>query len=299
VPSFAGKHFTVRAGRFPRISPSGEFFLNNGDIYTIIMNMQPSSPPSSAPLDWESWKAFLQSAFGITLTPEQMSLFARLLEELLSWNEKMNLVSVRSADEVLWRHFADSLAVLPLIGKLSPDAGLAVADIGTGAGFPGIPLKIVRPDISLTLVESITKKTAFLEHIVKTLALPAVRIVNDRAEKLGQDTDFRERYDIVLSRAVAKFVGETNLSQGRILGADAGSIHVESPIGVLVAAPDQTFAPEAGREVWVSIRPECLRATPSPTSASSPNVLRGRLRETTATTPITSFWDVPPHAGFG
>jgi iron(III) transport system ATP-binding protein len=126
------------------------------------------------------------------------------------------------------------------------------------------------------LCKSAGLTTIYVTHDQKEALAIADRIAVMQKGHILQIGAPAEIYRRPSSRAVATFIGETNLFQGRILGADAGSIHVESPIGILVAAPDQTFAPAAGSEVWVSMRPECLRATISPTS---PNVLRGQLRE--------------------
>jgi 16S rRNA (guanine527-N7)-methyltransferase len=151
---------------------------------------------------WQEWQAYLAATFGITIAPESVGRFKPLLAELAAWNEKINLVSFRSADEVLWRHFADSLAAL----KLCADPGTRrAADIGAGAGFPGLPIACVYPGISLDFIESITKKCGFIEHMIATLSLTRTRVLNERAELLGQDAAHRERYDLVFSRAVAKF----------------------------------------------------------------------------------------------
>jgi 16S rRNA (guanine527-N7)-methyltransferase len=142
------------------------------------------------------------------LSDDALRAFAVYHRELAAWNEKINLISVKTPEEILWRHFADSLAGTPALDEQArrrAAAPLRVADIGTGAGFPGLPLKIAHPDIELTLVESITKKCAFLEHIVTAIGLNGVRVINDRAENLGQDPAHRQRYDVVLSRAVSKF----------------------------------------------------------------------------------------------
>jgi len=157
---------------------------------------------------WQQWSSCLEAHYGVALSGDALRAFEIYCRELEIWNEKINLISVRSPDEILWRHYADSLAGIAAIDSYRREkntGALRVADIGSGAGFPGIPVKIVRPDIELTLVESITKKCAFLEHIVEQLALRNVTIVNDRAENLGHAAAHREQYDIVLSRAVSQF----------------------------------------------------------------------------------------------
>jgi 16S rRNA (guanine527-N7)-methyltransferase len=157
---------------------------------------------------WQQWSAGLAARFGLILSADTVRAFEVYCRELEIWNANINLISVRSPDEILWRHFADSLAGVAVVDdylRTKNPPTLRVADIGTGAGFPGIPIKIVRPDIKLTLVESITKKCAFLEHIAEQLSLQGVTIFNERAENLGRDTAHREKYDIVLSRAVSQF----------------------------------------------------------------------------------------------
>ncbi|MHB9155819.1 MAG: 16S rRNA (guanine(527)-N(7))-methyltransferase RsmG [Endomicrobiales bacterium] len=156
------------------------------------------------PEKWQEWKTFVAERFGAALDEDRVEKFRLYLQALVEWNEKMNLVSFRAPEELLWRHFADSLASLVLIEKIAPTARRA-ADLGTGAGFPGIPLKLARPALSLTLVESITKKCAFLEHVAQRLSLEGLTVINDRAENLGQNSAHRRQYDLVLSRAVSKF----------------------------------------------------------------------------------------------
>lgn len=154
-----------------------------------------------APAIWEQWARYIEHTFNVTLDDQARSRFRNYLDELERWNAGINLISVRSSEEILWRHFADSLAGLKTIG----DGPLTVIDLGTGAGFPGLPIKIARPSLTLSLVESITKKCGFLDHMIERLSLSGVTIYNDRAENLGQDPAHRGQYDIVLSRAVSKF----------------------------------------------------------------------------------------------
>ncbi len=111
------------------------------------------------------------------------------------------MTAITAPEAVEMRHFLDSLAVLRAV---SLSSGMRVIDVGTGAGFPGLPLRLICPAIELTLLEATAKKTAFLEHIVKRLKLNNVRVLNARAEDAGQMPDQRERYDLVLARAVAQ-----------------------------------------------------------------------------------------------
>lgn len=122
-------------------------------------------------------------------------LFDIYLNELLEWNKKFNLTSITDPEEVRLKHFEDSLSLL----KAYPLTTQTLADIGTGAGFPGIPLKIVCPDIKLTLIEATRKKTEFLKHIVKVLDLKDVEIIWSRAEDIKN-----RQFDVAVARAVAK-----------------------------------------------------------------------------------------------
>ncbi len=138
-------------------------------------------------------------ALGVKVTPEQAEQFQTYMELLLEWNEKMNLTSITEPEEVAEKHFLDSLTLL-LWKKLKQ--GAKVIDVGTGAGFPGIPLKILRPDIELTLLDGTMKRLNFLGEACKALKLSANR-VHKRAEEAGLDKTMRERYDVATARAVA------------------------------------------------------------------------------------------------
>jgi 16S rRNA (guanine527-N7)-methyltransferase len=120
------------------------------------------------------------------------------IEELLNWNKKFNLTAITDPEEIRVKHFEDSLSLLNTIHLTTQ----SVIDIGTGAGFPGIPLKIECPGIKLTLVEATKKKVEFLKHLVKTLGLEDVEIIWGRAEKIARER--REQFDIAVSRAVAE-----------------------------------------------------------------------------------------------
>ena len=131
------------------------------------------------------------------VTGEACDKFVAYYDLLIDWNTRMNLTAITEPEEVVKKHFADSLAALPYL-----PAGAKVADVGTGAGFPSIPLLIMRPDLRFTLVDSLQKRITFLEEVLKTLDLPA-ECVHARAEEFGRDPKYRAAFDATVSRAVA------------------------------------------------------------------------------------------------
>ncbi len=139
--------------------------------------------------------------FGITLTPEQQDTFETYYRELVAWNARTNLTAITERDQVIVKHFLDSLSIAPILRQFTPSVRLI--DIGTGAGFPGIPLKIVFPDTRLTLVETTGKKVAFLKHMIVQLHLHDTLAIQARAEDLGRDQVHREKYAVAVARAVA------------------------------------------------------------------------------------------------
>jgi len=145
-----------------------------------------------------------QSAYdmlGMRLSEWQLRAFNTYAEELATWNARVNLTAITEPKAIEMRHFLDALTCLLVI---SPAPGLRIIDVGTGAGFPGLPLKIAYPDLSVTLLEATAKKVTFLEHLVERLGLEGVTLVNARAEEVGQRAEHRETYDWVLARAVAE-----------------------------------------------------------------------------------------------
>ena len=142
---------------------------------------------------------------GITLSPAQIQQFDLFTREMLLWNQHTNLTSITAPEEVAVRHHLDSLTVA-LAFPGGPPPGARLCDVGAGAGFPGIPLKIAFPSLRLTLLESARKKTDFLTHVVTLLGLADTSVVWARAEDAGRDPLHREQYEIVTARGVAALV---------------------------------------------------------------------------------------------
>jgi 16S rRNA (guanine527-N7)-methyltransferase len=145
-------------------------------------------------------------ALGLHLTDKQQAAFQLYYEELVAWNQKFNLTAITEYEQVQIRHFLDSLSCL-----LAEETRLALKrpqarmiDVGAGAGFPGIPLKLVCPNSRLTLLEATGKKVAFLEHLVDRLGVTTVTAIQARAEELAHLSGHREQYDLALARAVAE-----------------------------------------------------------------------------------------------
>ncbi len=136
----------------------------------------------------------------MNITDEQKKKFDRYYELLIEWNQKINLTAITDRDEVWLKHFEDSLSIERIMDMTSIDA---VIDVGTGAGFPGIPLKIAYPHLKITLLDSLDKRLRFLDKVVRELNLSDVTMIHGRAEDYGRDPDHREKYDLCVSRAVA------------------------------------------------------------------------------------------------
>ena len=140
---------------------------------------------------------------GINLHKEQIKKFSRYLELLAQWNQKINLTSLKKPREIIIKHFLDSISCIKIINKYIDTEGISVIDVGAGAGFPGMPIKIICPSIRLSLLEARNKKTIFLEKVTEEINFQKVKILNGRAETFGISVDYREKYDVVISRAVA------------------------------------------------------------------------------------------------
>lgn len=141
-----------------------------------------------------------QFLLGIQLTNSQLSALQQYEHELLEWNSLYNLTAISDPDKVRIKHFLDSLSCLLVMRETTFKR---VIDVGTGAGFPGLPLKIVCPTMQITLVDSVGKKVDFCNHIVKTLGLEGVEVIQERAENIGKKSEYREQYDWAIARAVA------------------------------------------------------------------------------------------------
>ena len=139
--------------------------------------------------------------YGISLSDEQLDQFDKYYQLLVEWNEKINLTAITEPREVAIKHMVDSLSCWQ--ADLFED-GIAVIDVGTGAGFPGIPLKIYRPDIKLILLDSLNKRIKFLQTVVDELGLKDVKCIHARAEEAARNKALREKFDLVVSRAVAR-----------------------------------------------------------------------------------------------
>jgi len=166
-------------------------------------------------------------AWGLRLDQRQIEQFARYSAELRTWNTRVNLTAITDEEGIVARHFLDSLRCALSWG----DAPSSLIDIGSGAGFPGLPLKILRPELRVALVESVGKKAAFLRHMIAALDLRDVTVLTARAETVGRDPQHREQYDVVTARAVAELatLAEYCLPLCRVHG------HVLAPKGSDIA----------------------------------------------------------------
>ena len=146
----------------------------------------------------------LKNAFtseGFSLTAQQIEQFVTYYELLMEWNQKMNLTAIEEPVEVAYKHFVDSVYLLRVMSNLQKKS---MIDIGTGAGFPGVPLKIMEPELELTLFDSLNKRILFLQELCQKLHLKGVEAVHGRAEEFGIKPQYRQQYDIATARAVAR-----------------------------------------------------------------------------------------------
>jgi 16S rRNA (guanine527-N7)-methyltransferase len=181
-------------------------------------------------------KMLKESAYDVhvDLDVYALKLFSMYYRELVIWNEKMNLVSVRTPQEIVIKHFVDSLTALPYIA--CPTGRLL--DIGSGGGFPGIPLKIAMPGLPVSLLESSRKKSSFLKHVIRQLPLPRVAVIHMRTESAMTDSTYHHYFDTVISRAAFKLpqlfiMSRFFLSPGGLLIAMKGPQGEEDEKGIL------------------------------------------------------------------
>lgn len=141
--------------------------------------------------------------FGIQISDYQVDQFKKYYELLIDWNTKMNLTAITDYNEVLVKHFIDSVSLLKFI-SVDVLIGKSMIDVGTGAGFPGIPLAILCPNTKFVLLDSLNKRISFLNTVIKECQLENVETIHGRAEDYGQNENYREQFDFVTSRAVAE-----------------------------------------------------------------------------------------------
>lgn len=142
-------------------------------------------------------------AFGITLDDAQFEALEVYAGNLLEWNKVMNLTAITEIPDIYTKHFLDSLSIVGVIPQDQLGTGLTLMDVGTGAGFPGLPIAIAFPNIHVTLMDSLNKRCRFLQDTVQKLELSNVEVIHARAEELSRNKKYREMYDICVSRAVA------------------------------------------------------------------------------------------------
>ena len=152
-------------------------------------------------MDFEEFKKkmkFYLEELSIMFNEEQYKKFYKYMNLLLEWNEKINLTAITNKEDIILKHFIDSLTISKYIDKNSK-----LIDVGTGAGFPGIPIKIYRDDLEITLLDSLNKRVNFLNEVIKELKLENIVAIHGRAEEIGRNKKYREYFDVATSRAVA------------------------------------------------------------------------------------------------
>ena len=180
----------------------------------------------------ENWLQLLvqaASSMGVCLGEKQLDLFKLYHQEIMNWNEKINLLSRSSVEDTLLKNFVDSLTAVQFL----PQREGCILDMGSGGGFPGIPLKIACSTLQVSLLEASRKKTSFLKHIIRTLQLTGISVIHERAENLPARESFRNGFDAVISKAAFK------LPQLLTLGAD-----FLRPGGILVALKSTQISDE-------------------------------------------------------
>ena len=154
-------------------------------------------------MEYEEFKSELikqLKKIDIEIDEEKVIRFYKYMNLLIEWNKKINLTAIIEPNDIILKHFVDSLSLVKSI-KLNGDESLI--DVGTGAGFPGIPIKIMFPNLKITLMDSLNKRLLFLNEVINKLGLDKIELVHGRAEDLGKNSNYREKYDLCVSRAVA------------------------------------------------------------------------------------------------
>jgi len=160
------------------------------------------NPPADMEIGSDRWKEAIGTGagmFDIRIDPDKMDLFAVHAFELMRWNRKINLTAICRPLEIAVKHVLDSIIPSPMM----PAGKKTLLDIGSGGGFPGIPLKILMPSLSVTLIDASRKKTSFLKHVIRTLKLEKADAVHIRAEEMAGTAAFEKKFDIIISRALA------------------------------------------------------------------------------------------------
>ncbi len=168
--------------------------------------------------------------FGLEINDKQVEQFMEYMDLLLEYNEKMNLTAITEKEDVIVKHFLDSVSVLTVVKFRK---GIKVIDVGTGAGFPSIPLKIMLPEVEFTLVDSLKKRVGFLDVVIDKLGLEHIEAIHGRCEDLGRDEKLRGRFDIGVSRALARMeiLGELSIpfikKGGKFVALKGPKVHEE------------------------------------------------------------------------
>lgn len=192
------------------------------------------------------------------LTPAQLSQFSKYIDLLVKWNARMNLTAIREPEQIVTRHFGESLFTARHLFPRA-DATATLADVGSGAGFPGLPIAIARPRVRVTLIEAHGKKSVFLKEVARSLELPNVSVLAKRAEDTGQ------RFEVVTFRAVERFEAILPISAGLVAGGGRlsvllGSLQVEvinRVIGGEWRELEGVYFPDSSRRlVWIGSRAE-------------------------------------------